>query len=445
VSVMVDALPPAPQVTVKLEVRDGNTVVSTGSGRIGDTVTMSVPSPKLWHPDTPFLYNLVITIPSDSVTSYFGMRTITLGRGTSPGRNDTGPQASIDRPGSDLPGYPVELPQADPTLCWNMCKQKAGCNAWAYAVPGCDTFQHPMCWLKSGTPGATNNKCRVSGQLAVPGGVARRPFLNGAFTFLVGWLDQSWWPDGQYTAPTDDALAFDLQAVKMFGMNTVRLHQKVNSERWYYHADRLGVVILQDMPQKYGGASAKTVEPFIQDLKAMIAGRYNHPSIVQWDTFNEGDCVGVFNATQIVELTRTLDQSRLVDTNSGGPANDLHIADVNDIHSYPWPGDPVPSATQYAMLGEYGGVGAFVAGHEWVPNQCQTYLHVDTPENEAATYIQMIDIIKQRENDLSVCIYTQITDVERECDGLLNYDRTNKFNQDQTARITAANQALIHG
>jgi len=302
-----------------------------------------------------------------------------------------------------------------------------------------------MCWLKSGTPGATNNKCRVSGQLAVPGGVARRPFLNGAFTFLVGWLDQSWWPDGQYTAPTDDALAFDLQAVKMFGMNTVRLHQKVNSERWYYHADRLGVVILQDMPQKYGGASAKTVEPFIQDLKAMIAGRYNHPSIVQWDTFNEGDCVGVFNATQIVELTRTLDQSRLVDTNSGGPANDLHIADVNDIHSYPWPGDPVPSATQYAMLGEYGGVGAFVAGHEWVPNQCQTYLHVDTPENEAATYIQMIDIIKQRENDLSVCIYTQITDVERECDGLLNYDRTNKFNQDQTARITAANQALIHG
>jgi len=261
---------------------------------------------------------------------------------------------------------------------------------------------------------------------------------------MAGWLDQSWWPDGQYTAPTDEALEFDLTAVQMFGLNTVRLHQKVNPERWYYHADRLGIIVLQDMIQKYGGATEQTVKPFIEDLQSMISQRFNHPCIIQWDVFNEGDCVGVFNATAIVEMVQALDPSRLVDTNSGGPANDLHIADVNDFHTYPWPGHPMPSSTQYAMLGEFGGIGAFIDGHEWVPGQCQTYLPVNTPEEEADTYIQMVGIIKSEKTDLSATIYTQITDVERECDGFLNYDRTNKFSNDETQQIAAANQGLIY-
>jgi hypothetical protein len=269
--------------------------------------------------------------------------------------------------------------------------------------------------------------------------------LNGDPLFLAGWLDQSWWPDGQYTAPTDEALAFDLKVVKTFGLNMVRLHQKVNSERWYYYADKLGIVIFQDMIQKYGGATQATVPLFLADLKAMIEGRYNHPSIVQWDAFNEGDCVSQFNVPSVINQIRQLDPSRLLDTNSGGPGNDLHIADVNDVHTYPYPGDPKPSATQYAMLGEFGGIGAFVAGKEWVPGQCQTYLHVDTPELEATTYIAMAQTIRSRKVDLSASVYTQITDVERECDGFLNYDRTNKFNADQTARIATANQNIIHG
>jgi len=240
--------------------------------------------------------------------------------------------------------------------------------------------------------------------------------LNGEFTFLAGWLDQSWWTDGEYTAPTDDALKFDLQAVKDMGMNTVRLHQKVNSDRWYYWADKLGVVVLQDMIQKYGGATAATIPPFLTELKAMMDGRGNHPSIIQWDIFNEGDCVGVFDAAEVVSWAKAYDPFRLIDTNSGGPANDLHVGDVNDIHSYPWPGNPQASTTQYAMVGEFGGIGAFIQGREWSPGQCFAYLANPDPENEAETYVNMTKILlDNKAQGVSASIFTQITDVENEC------------------------------
>jgi len=252
-------------------------------------------------------------------------------------------------------------------------------------------------------------------------------------------------PDGIYTAPTEDALLFDLTSIQTFGLNAVRLHQKVNPQRWYYHADRLGIIVIQDMIQKYGGASSATIQPFNNDFKAMVSNLYNHPSIVQWTVFNEGDCVGVFNVPQTVQMAESLDSTRLFDTNSGGPANDLHIADVNDIHTYPYPGDPIPSFTQYGMVGEFGGIGAFVAGHEWVPGKCQTYLAVSTPQDECDTYVAMAKTILSRRDDISCSIYTQISDVERECDGFLNYDRTNKFNAAQTKAIYDSNQALIKG
>ena len=188
----------------------------------------------------------------------------------------------------------------------------------------------------------------------------------------------------------------------------------MNSERWYYHADRLGVVVIQDMIQKYGGATQNTVPDFMMEIKAMIDGRGNHPSIVQWTVFNEGDCEGVFNITATTEYIQAYDPHRLVDTNSGGPGNDLHIADVNDIHSYPWPGSPSPSATQYAMIGEFGGIGAFVPGKEWAPGQCSTYLRAKDPQEEADLYVQMAgNITLYRDSPgVSVSIYTQITDVE---------------------------------
>lgn len=180
----------------------------------------------------------------------------------------------------------------------------------------------------------------------------------------------------------------------------------------------------------------------------MVLGRGNHPSIVQWETFNEGDCWGVFKTPPydvkgITQLVKQLDPTRLVDTDSGGGANNQHIADVNDIHSYPYPGDPRPSGTQYAMIGEFGGIGAFIKGKEWVPGKCHTYKGASTPKEEADIYVGMAKTIESRVDHVSASVYTQTTDLELECDGFLNYDRTNKFNDADTKRIHDANQAII--
>merc|ERR1712151_718179 len=268
--------------------------------------------------------------------------------------------------------------------------------------------------------------------------------------FLAGFLDQSWWPDGIYTAPSDEALAYDLEATKMFGLNMIRLHQKVNPERWYYHADRLGLVVFQDMPQKYGGATADTVPLFVEDLKAMIKGRGSHPSIVQWTAFNEADCFGVFTTPPydiagITNLFKQLDPTRLVDTASGEwvPDADKHIGDVYDIHSYPAPGDPQPAHNMYAMVGEFGGIGAFIPGKEWVPKGCFTYLKTDTPSEQAGKYAEMALTLESRVDHISASVYTQTTDVELECDGFLAYDRSNKFSEADTRVIRDANEAII--
>ena len=145
----------------------------------------------------------------------------------------------------------------------------------------------------------------------------------------------------------------------------------------------------------------------------------------------------------IVDLIRRTDwQHRLVDTDSGGWANPWGIGDVNDVHSYPNPGHPMPSATQYAMVGEFGGVGVFAPGHEWVPGNCTAYLRVAGPHEGSTAYVRMAENIMSHRADISAAVYTQITDIERECDGILNFDRSDKFNAAQIAAIAAANRRL---
>eukprot|EP00937_MAST-01D_sp_MAST-1D-sp2_P007093 g7093.t1 len=289
------------------------------------------------------------------------------------------------------------------------------------------------------------------------GGTAMRPLLNGNATFFAGWLDQSWWPDGQYTAPSDDALASDIAAVSTFGLNMVRLHMKVNPERWYYHADMQGVVVFQDMPQvfvKPAAAGPEVIPAFVADLVAMIAGRKNHPSIVQFTVTNEDDCWEIFNSTApynlstLLGLVRNLAPDHLIDMNSGGSGvwqqvtAGMNLGDVNDYHAYPAPARiPNATATQYAMLGEFGGAGAFVPSHNW--GKCFAYLALETPLQEAQAYVNMTKILLAAPERVSASVYTQITDVEDECDGFLNYDRTNKFDELTTEMIAAANRALV--
>lgn len=334
------------------------------SGTTGTLLSIEIPQPKLWSPSSPHLYNFTVTLAGggDSVGSYFGMRTFTLGTeqvkpGPPPPPSPAIPRAvNMDHGGGDLPGWASGKQLATEAACAAACANTTGCLFYVYEPASCGSgkMPGPRCWLKSDLRPGVHKQCRISGPIKPmpysPPGPTKRPFLNGNFTFAAGWLDQSWWPDGQYTAPTDEGLRSDIVAVKTFGLNMVRLHQKVNSERWYYWADKLGVMIYQDAVQHFGGNPS--LELFTDDLEKMIASRYSHPSIVQWDIFNEGDCIRNFMAanpktpSNLVDLVRKIDPSRLVDVNSGGPGNGHGWGDVNDIHDYPQPRDPKPTPTQ---------------------------------------------------------------------------------------------------
>eukprot|EP01084_Bolivina_argentea_P087573 158166_1 len=278
------------------------------------------------------------------------------------------------------------------------------------------------------------------------GKAVARPLLNNEPIFVSAWLDQSFWPDGIYVAPTDEALLFDLKAILQYGLNGVRVHQKVNPERWYYHADRLGIIVEQDMVQRRENATIECVNYFKSDLIAMIKGKFNHPSIIQWNIFNEDDYWNVFpSINKVVSYVKALDSTRLIDDDSGGDTNHQHIGAVNDFHEYPYPGDPQPYEDyQYAMLGEYGGIGCFISGKEWVKNGCSSQsTKVYNPSDFASIYVNMSKMILEGSGDISAVIYSQLSDIEEECDGFFNYDRTQKWNTQQTKLVIDANQNMI--
>jgi hypothetical protein len=256
-----------------------------------------------------------------------------------------------------------------------------------------------------------------------------RLLLNGKPIFQVGPLDQGFWPDGLYAAPTDEALKYDVEITKKLGFNTTRKHVKVEPERWYYWCDRLGLLVWQDMPS--GDRSVAPGKPDIErspesakqfelELRRMIDGRHNHPSIIGWVVFNEG--WGQFDTQRITDWTKQYDPTRLADGASGW--NDRKVGDVHDIHVYPGPGSPEPEAKRAAMLGEFGGLGLKVDGHTW---QKETWGYRQTENKEQLTrkYEKLLrEAYKLRDRPgLSGAIYTQLTDVETEANGLLTYDR----------------------
>ncbi len=360
-------------VTVVATVSSNGVAVNSLSGAPQTELDIPVPNPNLWSPESPFLYNLQITVihsgvTNDSVTSYFGMRKISIS-------------------------------------------------------------------VVNGVP---------------------KIFLNNSAYFGMGPLDQGFWPDGIYTAPTDAALEYDLLQEKALGFNAVRKHIKVERQRWYYWADKLGLLVWQDMPScnSYtGNPSPPAVDPvdFQAELTAMVTNHWNSPCIIMWDIFNEdqgeagsGDGVGQASTASLVSLVKTMDPSRLVNQASGGAY--FGVGDVLDSHSYPDPGDPT-SGTQAPVDGEFGGIAWHVTGHLWNPAQAGTgYLLASSTNNIATLYdgyiTEAVNFKSAANGGLNAAIYTQITDVENECNGLMTYDRLVKPDPN---KIAISNQKAISG
>ena len=344
-----------------VEVFDGPTKIGEARGWAAEELVVKIPGAKLWSPETPFLYDLKITSSGqrkspqvDSVTSYFGMRKIALGK---------------------------------------------------------------------------DNK-----------GVTRM-MLNGKPVFQVGPLDQGFWPDGIYTAPTDEALRFDIAETKRLGFNTTRKHVKVEPDRWYYWCDKLGLLVWQDMPcgNSYTDKPQPIDKPqFKSELVNMVKNLWNHPSIIMWVVFNENQ--GQHDTEALVAEVKALDPSRLVNNASGN--DDKNCGDVIDKHTYPGPESPKPEDNRAAVLGEFGGLGLPVDGHTWT-KKTWGYEGTKNIKDLTSAYEKLLGKAWELNSTagLSAVIYTQFTDVETECNGLLTYDR--EINKVVPERAAAANSGKL--
>ena len=271
-----------------------------------------------------------------------------------------------------------------------------------------------------------------------------RLFLNGKPVFHLGLLDQGWWPDGLYTAPTDEALAFDIEASLKMGFNTIRKHVKVEPARWYWHADRLGVLVWQDMPT--GGPRPSMVKEvwwslrrtpheergykltrpadeaaeFRRELRRMIEVLRPFPSIVVWVPFNEA--WGQFDTDDVLAEVKALDPSRLVDGPSGWI--DTGSGDLRDHHKYFQEKKGVEREDGRPVVwGEFGGLAHTVAKHLAVSHGFGYRTYEDRASLEDG-YAKIVDALEAARRDgLAGAIYTQTTDVEGEINGLLTYDR----------------------
>ncbi len=351
---------------------DGGTKVAEQTVAANSHASLPVANPKLWTPQTPFLYDLRYSLLRngkviDEVKSYFAMRKI------------------------------------------SMARDKSG---------------------------------------------IQRMLLNNQFVFQYGPLDQGWWPDGLYTAPTDEALKFDVVKTKEMGFNMIRKHVKVEPARWYTFCDQLGLLVWQDMPSGdmgnhwesrpgvYGRATDKqrTGESeaiFRTEWTEIMQDLHNFPSIVVWVPFNEA--WGQFKTKEIVTWTMQKDPSRLVNTASGG--NFENVGQIIDLHNYPDPAMPDPELfgkDRILVLGEFGGLGLPVENHTWQDKNNWGYQSFKTADDLQKRYAEFIGRIPALiSKGLSAAVYTQTTDVEVETNGLMTYDR-------KVIKIPAAKLAEIH-
>ena len=334
---------------------------------------ISIENPKLWSPESPFLYDLEIKLISkgkiiDHIETYFGMRKISI-------------------------------------------------------------------------------KKDVNG--------TRRMMLNNKEYFQFGTLDQGWWPDGLYTAPSDEALKFDIFKTKEFGFNMIRKHVKVEPARWYFHADKIGMLVWQDMPNgekierpKWQRNNFFNGQEFIPSFESemnfknewneIIDFLYSNPSIVCWVPFNEA--WGQFKTEEISQLTKNIDPSRLVNAASGG--NYYNVGDITDIHNYPEPKMLFYNPNQSNVLGEYGGIGLAIENHLWQSDKNWGYVKYKSSEKATDEYVNFANqLLEMVLKGFSGAIYTQTTDVEGEVNGLITYDR--KIIKLDMERVKEINKKVI--
>lgn len=278
--------------------------------------------------------------------------------------------------------------------------------------------------------------------------------LNNKNLFHYGPLDQGWWPDGLYTAPTDEALLYDIVKTKEWGFNMIRKHVKVEPSRWYYHCDKEGILVWQDMPSgdmgnqwaphTYNGGTDKerssaSIANYYQEWKEIMDLCVSHPSIVVWVPFNEA--WGQFDTEKVAEWTKNYDPSRLVNPASGG--NHRACGDILDLHNYPGPNMFLYDPQRVTVLGEYGGIGLPLENHLWWNKRNWGYVQFKNSDEVTAEYVKYANELKDMvDRGFSAAVYTQTTDVEGEVNGLMTYDRKEiKINE---AAVKKANQAVIN-
>jgi hypothetical protein len=246
-----------------------------------------------------------------------------------------------------------------------------------------------------------------------------RLLLNNEPVFQLGPLDQGFWPDGLYTPPVEEAMIFDLETLKSMGFNMIRKHVKVEPERWYYLCDKMGFLVWQDMPSAFD-KSADDHQQFKWELKAVTDALFSHPSIIVWVPFNEG--WGQHDTEFYVDRLKEWDPTRLVINASGW--TDMGVGDIMDIHAYPGPATPAPEEKRAIVLGEFGGLGLNVQGHQWT-DKGWGYQLISSPEALLVRYEELYRALLPLidSTGLSAAVYTQVSDVETENNGLMTYDR----------------------
>jgi hypothetical protein len=262
-----------------------------------------------------------------------------------------------------------------------------------------------------------------------------RMYLNNSPLFQYGPLDQGWWPDGLYTAPTDAALRYDIELTKELGFNMARKHVKVEPARWYYWCDKLGLLVWQDMPSGMRADARQFVQPdweqdgefseqeaaqYRAELQAMIDALRHFPCIVVWVPFNEG--WGQHRTNETLAWVKQYDPTRLV----GGPSGwtDRGEGDLKDMHKYPGPGMFPVMDDRVSVLGEFGGLGLPLEGHTLLSKDNWGYRTYTTREELQTNYERLVRQLPGLIADgLAAAVYTQTTDVEVEVNGLVTYDR----------------------